>query len=289
MADATKQRDIRRPAADPLRDVAMQSEPERYIAATLAPRADQAGLIAVAAFAADISRIPALVSEPTLGQIRLQWWRDAIEGGLKGVWSGHPVADALIDALAGDRTATDWALEMIEAREFDLSGGVFSDDSALFAYLDKTDGHAFRLALARLGAQDFGVAGLAGRAFGLARALSRLAMLHHNGGLPLTADRLRRAGIEADALGSSPVTEATHRAVDLVVDELRGQVRTDLAAAREQFAELPRRQRAALLPLAMVEPYLRTQRQSRTLEHVGGPSPLTQVVRMGFAHFRGRV
>ena len=41
-----------------------------------------------------------LVSEPGLGAIRLQWWRDAIERAASGEAIGHPVADAFGETLS---------------------------------------------------------------------------------------------------------------------------------------------------------------------------------------------
>ena len=51
---------------------------DRYLAALLAPRAARDGLMALAAFHGEIARIPRTVREPGVGDIRLQWWRDAL-------------------------------------------------------------------------------------------------------------------------------------------------------------------------------------------------------------------
>ena len=84
-----------------IRDSAVRTEPDRYLAATLAARPVRPALAAIAAFASELARIPATVSEPTLGDIRLQWWRDTLAAGRasqRRVLSGHPIADALVEA-----------------------------------------------------------------------------------------------------------------------------------------------------------------------------------------------
>ena len=53
--------------------------PDRYLTALMAPRRVRGSLMALYAFNAELARIPALVSEPALGEIRLQWWRDAVD------------------------------------------------------------------------------------------------------------------------------------------------------------------------------------------------------------------
>lgn len=71
---------------------------DAYLVASLAPLDKRVDLMVLAAFLGEIARIPYLVSEPTLGEIRLQWWRDWLaslakrprDGDLK---TGNPVAD----------------------------------------------------------------------------------------------------------------------------------------------------------------------------------------------------
>lgn len=69
-------------------------EPDRYLAALLAAAQHRQALVILAAFLAEIRKVPFTVSDPTLAAIRLQWWRDALEAGTA---SGHPVADALTE------------------------------------------------------------------------------------------------------------------------------------------------------------------------------------------------
>ena len=80
---------------DVVRTAARAFERDRYLAALLSPRGVREDLLALAAFAGELARIPAFVSEPMVGEIRLQWWRDAIRAGLKdgsGEGGGHPIS-----------------------------------------------------------------------------------------------------------------------------------------------------------------------------------------------------
>ena len=51
---------------------------DRYISALLAPADRRLDLMTLYAFDAELARIATTVSEPLLGEIRLQWWRDAL-------------------------------------------------------------------------------------------------------------------------------------------------------------------------------------------------------------------
>ena len=275
-----------------VRNAAMRGEPDRYIAATLAPPQARPALAALAAFAAEISHVPAAVSEAPLGAIRLQWWHDALAEGREGRLSGHPVADALIGAIKAHGLPADLVEAVIEARELDLSGAMPDDEEELYDYLQSTEGNIFLLGLLVLGANRGEVAELAsmaGRAYGIARGFCRLPVLLHNGGVILSAERLKAAGIEPVQLASQPAPPDVADAVRRVADAMTEDALEVLSRARAQVRRLDRRYRGALLPLAMVEPYFRAQSFRRILVETVEIAPLRRVMRIGMAHLTGRL
>ena len=67
---------------DEVAAIAREGEPDRYLAALLAPAPEREALLALAAFAAELTRIPLrVVQEPMMGEIRLEWWRTALASG----------------------------------------------------------------------------------------------------------------------------------------------------------------------------------------------------------------
>ena len=52
----------------------------RYYSTLFARQEIRSDLLALYGFAAEIARIPDQVTEPSLGEIRLRWWRDALTG-----------------------------------------------------------------------------------------------------------------------------------------------------------------------------------------------------------------
>lgn len=275
-----------------VRDAAMRGEADRYLAATLAPREARSALAALAAFCAEIARVPSTVSETLLGEIRLQWWRDALADGREGRFCGHPVADALIAAASDGGLPSDLLDAIIDARAIDLSGEMFPDDAQLGAYLRATEGNAFLLAMCALGAKpsDVGdLASTAGYAYGVARGLCRLPMLLHNGGMILPANRLKVAGIDPQELTARPASPVLNDAVRGVARAMAGDARDALMRARAQARQLDKAQRTALLPLAMVEPYFRAQSSRKILVEPADVSPARRVVSIGLAHLTGRL
>ena len=61
-----------------------------------------------------------LAREPMPGEIRLQWWRDALFGAGPGEAAAHPVAAALRDVVVRYRLPPAALADLIDARAFDL-------------------------------------------------------------------------------------------------------------------------------------------------------------------------
>ena len=60
---------------------APDAEPYRALAALYAPEDKRAGLMALAAFNAEVAGVRDRISQALPGEIRLQWWRDTIASG----------------------------------------------------------------------------------------------------------------------------------------------------------------------------------------------------------------
>ncbi|OYW56150.1 MAG: hypothetical protein B7Z30_12545 [Rhizobiales bacterium 12-68-15] len=93
---------------------------DRFLAALFAPPSLRRDLCTLYAFNLEVARVREVVREPMPGELRLQWWRDLIEGLGRGEVSGHPVAAALLDLLGRTDIPKGALLNLIEARTFDL-------------------------------------------------------------------------------------------------------------------------------------------------------------------------
>jgi phytoene synthase len=128
--------------------------------------------MALYAFNAEVTRVRDQVSDPAIGMIRLQWWRDAIENGSGG---GHPVAEALFSAIEAGGLPSQALLDLVTAREFDLFQDRMPGLTELEAYLGETHSRLIQMAAMILdrdgAAKATDAAGLAGVAQGLALIL----------------------------------------------------------------------------------------------------------------------
>lgn len=268
---------------------ARTGEPDRYLAALLAPAGARDALMALAAFSAELAHVAHMVTrEPIMGEIRLQWWRDALEPAAPR--TGHPVADAVRAATQRHALPQTLLLGLVEGRAADLRPDPFADDAALSAYLAATEGAMFALAAhvvrAPPGAGLDAACAACGQAYGIARLLLALPHALSRGRLPLP-----HAHLDASAAAGTLLYGAgEERAIALLAD-LRARARRHIVTCRQHVMKLPRSGRVAFLPLALVEPYLRAlERPGRDPLREGAElAPLTRIWRIAAAHWLGRL
>ncbi|GGD02018.1 squalene/phytoene synthase family protein [Aquisalinus flavus] len=139
------------------RDEAARASPDLVLSAQFAPAADRDRLMALYAFAAEIHRIPATVSEPPLGAIRQQWWREALaEVFAGGAVRVHPVAEALAVALSDGRHCGVRALmeEAIDGIGWFLDGEAYASPEDAAAKASASHGSIALAAAVLLAGED---------------------------------------------------------------------------------------------------------------------------------------
>ena len=225
----------------------------RYTSVLYAPKEKREALFVLYDFNLEIARIRDAVKEPLAGEMRLQWWHDAISGGATTETAGHPVADALIRIVAEFELPVSAFVNMIEARRFDIYNDPMPSRNDLEGYCGETAGALIQLAsmvLDRAGASHHGeAAGHAGCALAIAGLLSLLPVHRRRGQCYLPADLLASVGASPDELADSVPGPGGLRAVKAMIALGR-----EHASAFELAAsEIPTAMRAAYLPLAAVD------------------------------------
>ena len=268
-------------AADAIREAARTGAPDRYLAALLAPRAARDDLITLAAFAAEIEKITSHATEAPLGEIRIQWWRDALRDAAGGTKSGHPIADAFADVIARHNLSANALDGFFDANVHRLFADAPADDAALRLELDLIEGTLFSFVAQILGAPSndntSAVITEAAQAYGLAKLGLDLPYTLARGRIPLPPAHVTQSS-------SQPDWQQT-------IDSLVERARAHLAHVRTAYSTAPAHVKSALLPLALVEPYLRVlSRAGRDpARDVSGISPLTRTWRLAKSHVTGRL
>lgn len=121
--------------------------PDRWLAARLIPaQSARTEVLALYALDDELGRIAAAVSQPMLGEIRLQWWRDALERAADGGAPDHPAVEALAPALRGGRLRRDLLETLVRAHEADLDPAPFPDEARMVAWFDAAYGSVMGMA-----------------------------------------------------------------------------------------------------------------------------------------------
>lgn len=221
-----------RPPAEPATPIELvrRHDHDRFLVSLLLPADRRADVWALLAFNLEIARVREAVSQPIIGQIRLQWWRDAIDEIYMGkVPRRHEVVDPLAAAIARHRLTRTHFDTLIDGRDLDLGDEPPASLAALETYLEKTSARLLDLQLEILGVETpsaFEAARRVGVAWGLIGLVRALPFHVGQGRVYLPADLMAAAGIDRDALmrgKGSPalaavVSQLGDRASDLLDD-----------------------------------------------------------------------
>ena len=208
-----------------------RGDPDRFRAVMAAPVALRRTLFPLYAFNLEVARAPWVTQEPLIAQMRLQWWRDALEEIATGVnVRRHEVVSPLAAVL--DQQAARDLDDLVDARRTDIEGNPPASAEALTRYLDRTSGTLLWTAARLAGATDTPAIRDAGLAHGMAGYLKAVPQLVEKSRNPLPPGEPHDviadlAGLGLDALDRFAQTkiERSARHVFLVLSDTRADLR----------------------------------------------------------------
>lgn len=263
-------------------DKVREADPDRYVSTLYAPEAKRPALFALYAFNAEVAGIRDRVREALPGEIRIQWWREVVAAERPA--DGHPIAEALLEAIAVHGLPRKAFDDYLEARLFDLYDDPMPSRTDLEGYCGETASAVIQLAALVLDApQAPKFAGLAGHA-GCAQAIAgllRLLPLHRaRGQCYLPRDVLAASGTTPEGFLAGDDPAAQERALQAMLALAHEHLRKFAGDA----ANLPQGLRPAFLPVALVPRYLDalSRQGARALRETEDLSPL----RRHWAFFR---
>jgi phytoene synthase len=228
----------------------------RYLTATAAAADKRAALFALYAFNLELAKATDVTSEPMLGEIRLEWWREAIVELFEGTPRQHMVLLALADAQARKRLPRSELEALIEARIVDLQAECYPDMGALVHHAEESAGRLAMLALETLGrtnADTRDAAWNVGTAWALVGLMRAVPYHAERRRLYLPIDRLEAHDLSPDDVFSRHVGLA----LGGVVAEVLALARQRIEAARLRCPRPPRWALPVLLQAPLAEAYAR--------------------------------
>lgn len=130
-------------------DLVKEHDPDRFLISLFFPEQISADLRVLFAFHHEIAKTREVVSETMLGHIRLQWWRDALDGIYKDKPEilEHEVIKPLADVIQRYHLPQKDFMDLIYAREFDLEDVAPSSLDGLKKYAEFTQTPLIKLCL----------------------------------------------------------------------------------------------------------------------------------------------
>ena len=189
-----------------LGELVRRHDPDRFLTLLFAPPERRETLITLYAFNHELARARDVASQALLALIRLQWWREVVEGEAKP----HEVGTPLLAMISDGRLDRAALLALIEARETEVDGDLPTLDAWRAWLLAGAGGLAVAAGQA-LGVTESAILTglrLRGAAYGVAGLLRSRLMLGARGRAPWPVDLLAEHDLTPEAAAANPVGPA---------------------------------------------------------------------------------
>jgi phytoene synthase len=224
---------------------------DRYLSTLLLASSERQAVTAVYAFSADVAAVRERSKVPAAGEIRLQWWADALNGEGHGAVRQNPLADALLDSVAEYGLPIPGLVRLIEARRFDLYDDPMPDLATFEGYAGETSSSLYQLAamiLNRGPVESGDAAGHLGVAHALIGHLRAFSYNASRGRIILPWSVLAANGVTEEEVFVGTVSEGLAEALG----QLAEMASEHLSKARSAIGVLPGRLRPAFGPIAVL-------------------------------------
>lgn len=267
-----------------------ETDLDRYLSTLALPAGVRDGVIALLAFNADVAAIRERVSGPAPGEIRLQWWADALTGEGHGAVRQNPLADALLQTLDRYALPPGTLQRLIGARRFDLYDDPMPDLETFEGYAGETASTLLQLTAMILNeglpVEPGDAAGHLGVAQAIVGHLRAFGYVSSQGRIMLPWSILEANGVREGEIFAGTDSEGLQAALGQIAELAE----EHLQKAETAIAALPAALRPAFAILPVVKAQLRLwQRRSASLFAVpGDEADWRKIGRIGLWSLRNR-
>lgn len=232
-----------------------------FVCSLLLPEEARRSSLALRAFNVELAQVKDSVSQKTIGLMRMQFWKTAIEEIYRDEPPNQPVSSELWRAVRKHYLTKRWLLRIVKERETDLDDRAYRTLQELESYSENTQSSLLYLLLEALGLKDVHAdhaASHIGKAQGIVTCLR--ATPYHS--------RRRRVYLPMDVCmqhGASQedfIRGSRERVVRDVVFDIAGQAHAHLQHARSFSHSVPPTAAPAFLQTVVLEDYLQRLRRA---------------------------
>ncbi|XP_072107820.1 NADH dehydrogenase (ubiquinone) complex I, assembly factor 6 isoform X1 [Mobula birostris] len=233
---------------------------EGFLTSLLLPSELRCSVFALRAFNVELAQVQDVVSQKTLGLMRIQFWRQLIEDVYSNNPPHQPIAIELWKAVRKHKLTKRWFLRIIDERERNLNEKAYRNIQELESYAENAQSSFIYLLLEVLGVRDLHAdhaASHIGKAQGIVTCL-RATPYHSTRRkvyLPLDICLLHGASQEDFIRGNR------EKHVRDVVFDVASQAHVHLEHARSFYGKVPSRAYPAFLQTVILDDYLKKIRK----------------------------
>ncbi|XP_034409124.1 NADH dehydrogenase (ubiquinone) complex I, assembly factor 6 isoform X4 [Cyclopterus lumpus] len=232
-----------------------------YVSSLLLPEEARRSSLALRAFNVELAQVKDSVSQKTIGLMRMQFWKTAVEEVFRDEPPSQPVSTELWRAVRKHHLTKRWLLRIITEREKDLDDRAYRNLQELETYSENTQSSLVYLLLECLGLRNVHAdhaASHIGKAQGIVTCLR--ATPYHSSRrkvyLPMDVCMLHGASQEDFIRGSR------EQKVRDVVYDIASQAHVHLQHARSFSSNVPTAANVAFLQTVVLEDYLQRVRRA---------------------------
>ncbi|CAG8440960.1 4292_t:CDS:2 [Dentiscutata heterogama] len=237
-------------------DLVRKHDPENYLVSMFYPKHLQKVYYTIRAFNLELVMVRDSVSNPQIGKIRMQFWRDTIDNVFKGKPPQQPIAQALFNALETCRLSPLFFKRVIDEREANLDDLPYFSIKDLESYGENTASCLLYLHLESLNVKDMQAdhaASHIGKAIGIVTILRAFPYLASKRRMLLPTELIAKHNISQEEIfRSGPV-----KGLDDVVFEIATLAHDHLLTARSFLPYIPGQALPALLSAVPCDLYLK--------------------------------
>ncbi|EIW80953.1 hypothetical protein CONPUDRAFT_123770 [Coniophora puteana RWD-64-598 SS2] len=222
---------------------------EGYLTSKFYPRHRQSGYYALRAFYIELASVQESVSNAVLGQMRMQFWRDAVKDSANGKPPRHPVALALHDNITSLKSAPYHLKRIIDARDNELQNPTHLTMDSLTSHAESTASTLLYLLLSQFSLTSHDLSHAAshvGIASSLATLLRALPFHISKGQMVIPAEITAKHGVSQEEVFR---TRKSSPKLEDAVFEFATIANDHLLTAREMFKETGGKVPAEAMPI----------------------------------------
>ncbi|KAF8967161.1 isoprenoid synthase domain-containing protein [Flammula alnicola] len=132
------------------RDFVRKHDYDSFLNSYFYPRYAQNGYFAIKAFSTELAMVQDNVSNAMIGQMRMQFWRDAVKGISDGRPPKHPIALALDESSQTSKISAYHLKRIVDARDAEIQTSSFLTVDSLTSHAESTSSTVLYLLLSLL-------------------------------------------------------------------------------------------------------------------------------------------